>query len=759
MLTESFSENISFAEAFEFLFKNASDTIYILDKHGRFVAANRKSEELTGYELKDFVGKSFRKVVSAKSLPKAIKGFLNVTRRKTIRIELELKTSTNKKIPVEVISLPLIGDDKVIGCLGIVRDITESRNIAALNSFARKLSTINNLQQVYELTLDAMEGTLGFEHATFMIIDRGNLHVARQRGYPSSLHLELPLDGTKKGVTVRAANTHKPILVFDTEKNKDYVEGVPGIRSELAVPVVTEDKILGVLNVESRKLEAFNPKDMTLLQILASHAATVISNLEKRREIEKRSSQLASLMNASTRMMSSTDLRQRLQTVAEAIKELGWRRVVISVRDENLEITDIVTEGLTKNEIKLLLQRKSPGNVWRERFGPRFNQFRIGEFYYLPWSDSWVRENVHGVPASVPIEKATTYSGIPSKLALDEMVDWHPQDMLYAPLRLLEGRIVGVISVDDPSNGRRPTIGSLVPLRLFLYQAAVAIENAQLIQQLDNAKNKVKEYADQLELKVKQRTKELMEAQERLIKSERLAAIGEVAAMVGHDLRNPLTSIGGATYYVKTKFSPKTDKKTIEMLELIEKGVEYSNKIVNDLLAYSGEIRLELLETTAKSVIEDVLIFVKIPENIRILDLTEDDPMIRVDVEKMKRVFANIIRNAIDSMPEGGILTITSKTSGDSTAIVFSDTGTGMPKDISEKIWVPFFTTKAKGMGLGLPICKRIVEAHNGKILVESKIGKGTTFMVTLPIKPKIGGGEEKWRNMPESLLLTTTKA
>ncbi|MCZ2855854.1 MAG: GAF domain-containing protein [Candidatus Bathyarchaeota archaeon] len=758
-MTESFSENISFAEAFEFLFKNASDTIYILDKHGRFVAANRKSEELTGYELKDFVGKSFRKVVSAKSLPKAIKGFLNVTRRKTIRIELELKTSTNKKIPVEVISLPLIGDDKVIGCLGIVRDITESRNIAALNSFARKLSTINNLQQVYELTLDAMERTLGFEHATFMIIDESNLRVARQRGYPSSLHLELPLDGTKKGVTVRAANTHKPILVFDTEKNKDYVEGVPGIRSELAVPVVTEDKILGVLNVESRKLEAFNPKDMTLLQILASHAATVISNLEKRREIEKRSSQLTSLMNASTRMMSSTDLRQRLQTVAEAIKELGWRRVVISVRDENLEITDLVTEGLTKNEIKLLLERKSPGNVWRERFGPRYNQFRIGEFYYLPWSDSWVRENVHGVPASVPIEKATTYSGIPSKLALDEMVDWHPQDMLYAPLRLLEGRIVGVISMDDPSNGRRPTMDSLMPLRLFLYQAAVAIENAQLIQQLDNAKNKVKEYADQLELKVKQRTKELMEAQERLIKSERLAAIGEVAAMVGHDLRNPLTSIGGATYYVKTKFSPKTDQKTIEMLELIEKGVEYSNKIVNDLLAYSGEIRLELLETTPKSATEDVLTLVKIPENIRILDLTEDEPKIKVDVEKMKRVFANIIRNAIDSMPEGGILTITSKTSGDSIAIVFSDTGTGMPKDISEKIWVPFFTTKAKGMGLGLPICKRIVEAHNGKILVESKIGKGTTFMVTLPIKPKIGGGEEKWQNMPESLLLTTTKA
>jgi PAS domain S-box-containing protein len=242
---------------------------------------------------------------------------------------------------------------------------------------------------------------------------------------------------------------------------------IAGIRSELAVPVEIEDRILGVLNVESKKLEAFDERDVTLLQILASHSATAISNLEKRGEIEKRSSQLASLMKISTKMISSTDLRQRLQTIAEAIRELGWRRVVISVRDENLEVIDLVTEGLTKEEVDLLLERKAPGNVWRERLGPKYDRFKIGEFYYLPWSDPWVRENVYGVPASIPPEKATTYSGVPSKLAPEEMVDWHPQDMLYAPLRLPEGRIVGIISMDDPSDGRRPTKDSLIPLKCF----------------------------------------------------------------------------------------------------------------------------------------------------------------------------------------------------------------------------------------------------------------------------------------------------
>jgi len=142
---------------------------------------------------------------------------------------------------------------------------------------------------------------------------------------------------------------------------------------------------------------------------------------------------------------------------------------------------------------------------------------------------------------------------------------------------------------------------------------------------------KLEEYSQQLEELVEKRTRQLKEAQEQLLKSERLAAIGEVAAMVGHDLRNPLTGIAGATYYLKTKFSPKIDKKTKEMLELIEKDIEYSNKIISGLFDYSREIRLELTETTPKSIIKDALTLVKVPKNIRILDLTENKPKIEID--------------------------------------------------------------------------------------------------------------------------------
>jgi PAS domain S-box-containing protein len=639
-------------------------------------------------------------------------------------------------------------------------DITERKKVeeerkhheerlAALNSYSGKLNAARNLKQIYKLTLDAMEQTLGFENAVFLIVKKSNLEVVCHRGHEKPIIVKLPLDGTRKGVTTKAANSREPILVSDVSKDSDYVEGFSGIKSELAVPIIAEDEVLGVLNVESRKLGAFDDKDTALAQILASHAATAMSNLAKREEIEKRINQQASLMRSSAEMIHSTGLRQRLQAILDAIQGLGWRRVVLSVRDENLDIAkpeDIVTAGLTGEEREFLWTNKQPGQVWAERFGPSYARFRIGEFYYLPWSDPFVR-------------KKFSQGTVESHLSPEEMVDWNPDDLLYAPLRLADGRIVGVVSMDDPVDGRRPNSESLAPLELFLHQAAVAIENARLIKQLNDANAQIQDYASKLEVKVVERTRELIDAQNKLLKAERLAAIGQLAGMVGHDLRNPLTGIAGATYYLKTKYGSKMEEKGKEMLRIIEKDIEYSNKIISDLLDYSKELHLEFTESTVDSIVKEAVAQVKVPKNVKISNLTQDALTIKVDKEKMKRVFVNIIKNAIDAMPKGGALKITCKALDGNVEIAFRDTGEGIKKDIMEKLWSPFFTTKAKGMGLGLPICKRIIEAHGGKISVESKLDKGTTFTITFPVKPSLEGGEKVWVNIPESLLSTTTKA
>jgi len=710
---------------------------------------NDAAMAITHGNVANFVGKRASEMY--KDRPEILEELSRCFAEKTsIKREMLYRFSTGESKHLSV-SYGFVPPDRV---LVHTEDITERKmldeRLSTLHTYSRDLNTAESREEIYRLTLDAIEKTLGFEIAFFMIADKGMLCVVDHRGYPESFSIKLPLNGTKRGVSVKVAKTGRPIYVPDAEKDDDWVEFMPGIRSGLDVPVKIGRKVLGVIGVDSKALNAFNEKDQELLEILASHAATAISNLIKRTEIEKRSSQLASLMKNSAEMIHSTDLRQRLQKIAEAIRDLGWRRVVISVRDENMEMTgpeDMVTVGLTDEERESLWNNRPPGQVVRERFGPEYERFKIGEFYYLQWRDPWVRE------------KLSKMFTIPSHLKPEEMVDWDPEDLLYAPLRLADGRIVGRLSIDDPLDGKRPTKESLAPLELFLHQAAVAIENAKLIQQLNEAKKEIKEYADQLELKVKQRTQELMEVQNRLLKSERLAAIGEIAAMVGHDLRNPLTGIAGAIYYLKMKAGPKTGKKTREMLELIEEDIEYSNKIIDDLLEYSREMQLELIEATPKIIVKEALSLVKVPKNIQVSDSTESEPRIKIDGEKMKRVFVNIIKNAIDAMPKGGKLTIKSKKIGSSLEIAFTDTGIGMPKDIVEKLWTPLFTTKAKGMGFGLPICKRVVEAHGGNISAESTVGKGTTFTVTIPIEPKLEGGEKIWVNIPESLLSTTTKA
>jgi signal transduction histidine kinase len=223
---------------------------------------------------------------------------------------------------------------------------------------------------------------------------------------------------------------------------------------------------------------------------------------------------------------------------------------------------------------------------------------------------------------------------------------------------------------------------------------------------------------------------------------QRLKAIEELAAMVGHDLRNPLTGISSATYYLKSKVKPEPGSRMEEMFRVINKDIEYSNKIVNDLLDYSRKIRVEFTDTNLKELLKESLALVNIPSNTQVTVSAEEDLNVRVDPDKLKRVFVNILKNSTEAMATGGTLMIKAKTAKDKIKIMFSDTGPGIPKETLEKLFTPLFTTKPKGMGLGLAICKRLVEAHGGTITAESTPRKGTTFTVTIPTKPVVDESE-----------------
>ena len=247
----------------------------------------------------------------------------------------------------------------------------------------------------------------------------------------------------------------------------------------------------------------------------------------------------------------------------------------------------------------------------------------------------------------------------------------------------------------------------------------------------------LEKYSNHLEEIVQQKTSQLAEAQAQIVKSERLTAIGELAGMIGHDLRNPLAGIKNATFFLKRK-DKELSVQSKEMLEIIDKCIEHSNKIINDLLDYSREIRLERKDISLGHLFSEVFSTMQIPEKVTVVNRFRETAELKIDDDKVERVFVNLIQNALDAMPNGGTLTITSKEVNDQLQLSFCDTGMGISDDVLPKIFSPLFTTKAQGMGFGLAICKRIVEAHSGTIAVQTEKDKGTTFTVTLPLEKEI---------------------
>jgi PAS domain S-box-containing protein len=287
-------------------------------------------------------------------------------------------------------------------------------------------------------------------------------------------------------------------------------------------------------------------------------------------------------------------------------------------------------------------------------------------------------------------------------------------------------------------------------------KVVAALELAVDITERKQLQNK---QAQRLEGLVQKKTAQLKATQAELVKSERLAAIGELASMVGHDLRNPLTGIKNSAYFMKKKGSNISTKQYDEMLETIDKCVDYSNKIIRDLLDYSREIRLHSEEHSLKILLTDCLSILEIPVNIEIENSLKDDCIVELDADKIKRVFLNLLKNAIDAMPNGGKIAITSRETSGALEVSFTDTGAGISKEALPKLFAPLFTTKAQGMGFGLAICKRLMEAHGGAITCQTVEGKGTTFTLTLPIEKKNqSGGENIWLKTQEFLLPTMMK-
>jgi signal transduction histidine kinase len=247
------------------------------------------------------------------------------------------------------------------------------------------------------------------------------------------------------------------------------------------------------------------------------------------------------------------------------------------------------------------------------------------------------------------------------------------------------------------------------------------------------------EYHHELEQRVQERTRELTEAQEKLLRQEKLAVLGQMASSVGHELRNPLAVLNSSVYYLKM-IQPDAAPKVREYLDVIQQEVRNSEKIITDLLDFA---RIKSVESEAVSVsdlIRQTLERFPAPPSVEvILDLPDNLPRVYVDSRQMIQVLGNLTVNACQAMltagaKDGGQLTLSTRAQDDMMMITVQDTGVGISPENMKKLFEPLFTTKTKGIGLGLAVSRKLVEANGGRIEVESEAGRGSSFHVYLPI-------------------------
>jgi signal transduction histidine kinase len=250
------------------------------------------------------------------------------------------------------------------------------------------------------------------------------------------------------------------------------------------------------------------------------------------------------------------------------------------------------------------------------------------------------------------------------------------------------------------------------------------------------AEEKLKKHSDHLEELVGERTRELEQAQDALIRREKLAVLGQLAGGVGHELRNPLGAIKNAVYYLNMALD-EPEQETREALDILNHEVDRSEKIIHSLFDVADPKRPKFRsKVSLNETIRADLARLDIPRSIEVtVEMDEELPHATCDPEQMERVVGNLLRNAVQAMRKGGRLKIWSRRLKDGRVeIGVSDTGEGIPEENLDRIFEPLFTNKAKGIGLGLALCRTYVEAHGGTLDVESREGEGATFTVCIPL-------------------------
>ena len=673
-----------------------------------------------------------------------------------------------------LVAAPIMDEDRCIGVIFVlslpVWSATSSE-LTLLTTTANQLSGViksarlfqkiqerlTELATIYEIGM-ALTSTLDLEQL-LSLIAKNSTHSLRAQGCAIRLVDQPEIVSSKtyssfspngelignldallgEAVAERVTRGKKPILIHDVAKESwlPQASGLSG-GSLMSVPLIFHDRVIGVITLYNKQEDhSFTEDDLQFLATVASSAAVAVENAAMYERMEKlanearaRAQELQILYDIGAAMSTTLNLDRLLRIILTAAtmggSGLGFNRAVLLLTNErtntlqgmmgvgpaNWEEASRVWSDVS-NRHKSLMEWIQTGELFEHR-DSELNNLAKGIRVSL--------ERAAGVLALTVIDKrpynitaATLDPIVPRWLHEALRVD----SFATVPL-VAKDRVIGVILVDNLFNRRPITDGDMRFLTMFAHQAALAIENAIIHSNLETM------------------NKDMRVMHEQLVQSEKMAALGAMIAEITHEIRNPLVSIGGFTRRLAKSLHRSEDKKYIDII-LSEVG--RLEGIIHDNLSYIKEVAPQKSEGDINTVLHDILTLYEDELAQRGImveqDLCRSLPRLAFDGQQMKQAVINVLKNAMEAMESGGTLTLRTydvPEAGEA-AIEISDTGPGISAKAMHNIFNPYYTTKPRGTGLGLPITNRIVKAHKGKIEMRNKASGGAAFTIKLPYR------------------------
>jgi PAS domain S-box-containing protein len=707
-------------DKFRRLFELSPESITLIDLDGTIIDCNAATTEISGLVKDEMIGRPFidLNVLHKDEMPKAARILQRLSQGEKIDpIELRAAPNGNRARWIEAFPVILKREGLAYAVQVIARDITERKQmeeelrrrnegLSALNAISAaavsslELDTV--LRQILERTCYALNASAGsillYDPATEELFFAMSL-VEDQARMLRRVRLK-----SDQGIAGWVAHHGQPVRVDDVRGDPRWypeVDAVIGFetRSLLCAPMTHRDETVGVIEIINKSEGAFGDDDLSLLVAMASIAAAALQNTRLYAASQSRIQELTLLNEIGLTVTSSLDSKQIVQAAFSLMQHLFPADGIFLFQPDPQAARLCVTHALTKKDPDQSPPSLSPGEGIA----------------------GWVMERRQPALAN-NVQTDPRYSS-----RLDPYLGTRQVAAMAVPLLVPDG-VIGVLLV---ANWRTDpyTPQDLRVLQAVASTLTAALENARL-------------YNEQQQLL---REKEQTQAQ--LIHSEKMSALGRLAASMAHEINNPLQAIQGCLTLTEEELNDQhRQEKLTRYLGVIGTEIERMAELVRRMRGFYRPARDGRMPTDLHEVLESVLELSSKQlqqSNVSVeYKWTQAVPLVQANPDHLKQVFLNLVLNAIDAMPEGGTLCITGASDQlqhdgsppcPAVRVELRDTGTGMSREVESRLFEPFFTTKDHGSGLGLSTSYGIIQSHGGQIIVHSREGLGTSFSILLP--------------------------